>query len=399
MNRQRIFHVTTTVNRGGAENHVYDLVQHQCAAGFDVQVAYLRGDHRDLGVPVYPLGLRYYGQLAPLRKLRRLIRAFRPDLVHAHMPPAELYTRLALLGTGPARLPMLITKHNEEPFYRGPGQKLLGRWVARRAAAIIAISRAVQRYMAGDGLGVPRSKLHTIYYGIDPWPFLTCSPGTGAALRRDWGVPADAFLVGFVGRFAPQKSIDTLLRAFARLRERQGPDAWLALVGTGHEEPALRALTEDLGVAHRVVWGGFREDMPAVMRAFDVFALTSLYEGFGLVLVEAMATRLPVVATGTSAMAEVVVDGETGLLVPARAVDDVAEALEKLQDPTLRARLGAAGCRRVCDEFTLDKMFQATDELYAVLTPENRRGPRPVTPSATRVATAAGVASASTHPS
>src|SRR5262245_36204645 len=111
----RVLHVITTVNRGGAENHLYDLVQHQRRAGMAVTVAYLRGAYRDVGVPLHDLALRYYGELAPLRKLRCLMNAFAPDLVHAHMPPAELYSRLALTGISASRLPLLITKHNEEP--------------------------------------------------------------------------------------------------------------------------------------------------------------------------------------------------------------------------------------------------------------------------------------------
>ncbi len=368
MNPLRVLHVSTTIQRGGAENHLFDLVRHQRDAGMQVAVAYLRGECRDLGVPVHDLALRYYGQLKPCWKLRKLIRAFAPTLVHAHMPPAELYCRLALLGVNRRRLPLLITKHNEEPFFRGPGQKLLGRWVARRATAVIAISGAVKRYMSGPTLGIPAERLQTIHYGVNATPFCEAKRESGLALRRQWGIPDDAFLIGFVGRLVPQKSIDTLLRGFALLREHQKSgqtDAWLTIVGVGELESSLRQQARELGIADRVIFAGFYDDMPRVMRAFDAFALTSIYEGFGLVLAEAMATGLPVVATKVGAMPEVVTDGETGFLVAPRSAEQLALALANLHDPVLRAQLGSAGQRRVLREFTLERMFHETDKLYA----------------------------------
>lgn len=372
MKTLNVLHVSTTIQRGGAENHVYDLVQHQRRSGMDVRVAYLRGASRDLGVPTHDLALRYYGELEPLRHLRNLILATSPDIVHAHMPPAELYSRLALTGIPSTSLPLLITKHNEEPFYRGPGQKLMGRWVARRASAVIAISHAVHRYMSGPALGIHPEKLHTIHYGIDARPFRDAPPTTGRALRHQWGVPDNAMLVGFVGRLVPQKAIDTLLRAFAvALRQATSP-IWLAIVGNGPLEGVLRQQASEFGIANRVIWAGFHEDMPPVMRAFDVFTLTSIYEGFGLVLVEAMAAGLPVVATRAGAIPEIIVPGETGILVQPGAVDTLATAWQQLRDVSLRLRLGSAGQRRVFEEFTLEKMFDETDRLYARLVSDKR---------------------------
>jgi glycosyltransferase involved in cell wall biosynthesis len=354
----RILHVSTAVSRGGAQNHLLDLVQHQRSVGMNVAVAYLRGPHRDLGVRMHDLALRFYGDPRPLVSLRRLIAAFQPDLVHAHMPPAELYSRLALAG-------MLITTHIAELFSAGPGERPMGRWVGRRASRVIAISQAVNRYMTGPTLGLDPLKMHTIYYGIDARPFVEAPNAPAASLRRQWGVPDRALVVGFAGRLVPQKSIDTLLEAFARFRGQTGVDAWLAIVGIGPLEPELRRQADELGVARRVVWAGFHEDMRSVMRAFDVFAISSVYEGFGLVLIEAMASGRPVVATRAGAIPEVVADGDTGLLVPPGDPQAFAAALARMTAPALRRSLGQAGQRRTLAEFTLDKMFARTDALYA----------------------------------
>lgn len=367
-----VLHVITSINRGGAQNHLVDLIRHQSAC-MAVSVAYLRGDGywadalRDMGVNVHDLGLRFYGDLRPLRRLRRIIREANFDLVHAHLPPAELYARMALIGIDRTQLPLAVSKHNDEPFHKSIGERSLGRWVARRAAVVVAISDAVNRYMAGPALGIEPARLETIHYGIDARPFAATTAEQGLALRRRWGIPNEAVLIGFAGRLVPQKSLETLLEGFALLRKRSSTDFRLALVGSGELEAPLRERANVLGIADAVVWPGFHDDMPAVMRAFDVFALTSLYEGFGLVLVEAMATARPVVATRVSAIPEIVVDGETGFLISPRSPEELANALQKLESSTLRDRLGAAGQRRVMHDFTLERMYEATDNLYTRL--------------------------------
>lgn len=364
-----VLHVITGIDRGGAEGHLLELVKHQRTAGMTVTVAYLLGQgywaetYRKLGVEVHSLGLRFYGDLRPLLRLRQIIQRSAFDLLHAHLPPAELYARLALLGLD-ALLPVVITKHNEERFAPGPFQKLLGRWVGSRARHVIAISDAVSRYMSGPALALDARKFHTIYYGLDAAPFATVQPNEIAAVRKEWGLADDALAIGFVGRLVGQKDIDTLLRGFALFAARC-EKARLVIVGTGALEAGLRQRAAELGVSSRVVWAGFRDDIAAVMSAFDIFALTSVYEGLGVVLLEAMAARRPVVATGVGAIPEVVADGETGFLVGPREPEALAAAFDKLGDAALRARFGEAGRQRVLRDFTLERMWQATDELYA----------------------------------
>jgi len=379
----KILHVITGINRGGAENHLMELVRHQRASGMDVSVAYLLGSGywtarlEELGAEVHSLGLRFYGDLRPLVRLRRLLRTAKFDLVHAHLPPAELYARVALLGIDRCTLPLVITKHNEEPFCKAPGERTLGRWVARRADRVIAISEAVKRYMAGRALGIPAAKLQTIYYGIDAAPFASGGE-TPPLLRRS---APDEIVIGFVGRLVPQKDIAMLLRGFA-LFAAPAVQARLVIVGLGPLAESLQQIAEDLGISHRVVWAGFREDIAAVMGSFDIFALTSVYEGLGLVLLEAMAAGVAVAATRVGAIPEVVVDGETGLLVEVGQPAELAAAFQKLSDRTLRARLGEAGRQRVLQHFTLKGMWQETDELYARYSPDLSTSVTALNPSA-----------------
>jgi len=370
MKNRRILHVITGIDRGGAENHLLDLVKHQRASGMAVTVAYLRGNgywtaaFEALGAEVHPLGLRFYGDLKPLVWLGRLIRTAELDLVHAHLPPAELYSRLALLGIGRKALPLLITKHNDERFCDAPGKEVLGRWVARRADRVIAISDAVKRYMCGSGLGVEQRKLQTIYYGIDAARFSQSPRALAVSLRKHWGIAAEELAIGFVGRLVPQKDIGTLIRGFA-LFAATFAEAKLVIVGSGPLDEELRRGAEELGISGRIVWAGFRDDIATVMSAFDIFALTSIYEGLGLVLLEAMASRLPVVATRAGAIAELVADRETGILIQPRRPQELAAAFHELTNGCLRARFGEAGRERVLREFTLENMCHETDRLYS----------------------------------
>lgn len=363
-----ILHVITTINRGGAENHLVELVRGQCASGLRVGVVYLKGDAywtaalQEAGAEVTGLGLHRYGELGPLWRLRRLLADFAPDIVHTHMPPAELYARLALLLTD-GRTPLVISKHNDEPFYRGVGQHWLGCWVARRAARLIAISDAVNRYACAN-LGLAAAKVTTVHYGIDPAPYRAVAAEAATALRALWNVPRDAWIIGTVARLVPQKALSVMLEGYSRYHANATRPSRLVLVGRGPLEDELKALATRLGIADQVVWAGFREDIPVVMQAFDCFALTSEYEGFGLVLLEAMAAAKPVVATAVSAIPEVVVDGETGILCPARDVAAVAAAFLRLEDTVLRSRLGEAGRRRAAEFFTLECMMSKTQKIY-----------------------------------
>ncbi|MDP1927114.1 MAG: glycosyltransferase family 4 protein [Thiobacillus sp.] len=363
-----ILHVITTINRGGAENHLAELVSEQVASGLKVTVAYLKGDgywapnFRDLGIRVESLSLGTYGEISPIRKLRALIRSVAPDIVHAHMPPAELYTRLALLLLYPAPV-MVISKHNDEPFFRGPGQRAVGGWVARRAAHMIAISDAVNAY-ARNYLDMTADRVTTVHYGIDPRPYEQISESRRQAVRAEWGIPPGVWVIGTVARLVPQKALHVLLNAYAQYRVQAQQESRLVLVGRGSLEADLKEISRQLGLENEIVWAGFREDIPAVMNALDTFILTSSYEGFGLVLLEAMASARPVVASRVSAIPEIVQDGMTGLLCEPGDHDGFAHALLRLEGSEVRARLGKAGHDRVLIHFTPERMAEATLSVY-----------------------------------
>jgi glycosyltransferase involved in cell wall biosynthesis len=370
MIKTKVLHVITAIKRGGAENNLVDLIQEQIKHQCQVTVAYLKGENywqsklESLGVSVIHLGLRYYGELNPAFKLHSTIKSLQPDIIHAHLPPAELYTRIALLGLSTTRFPLIISKHNDTTFYKGFGQHFIGAWVAIRAKKIIAISNAVKHNSCIRNLNCPPEKVATIYYGIDPIPYERFSPEEVKKLRLLWSVTDDTYLIGAVARLVPQKALHILLEGFNLYLKTATKPTKLVVVGTGILESDLKAQADHLGIQDKVIWAGFREDIPVVMNALDLFALTSNYEGLGLVLLEAMSAAKPIVATEVSAIPEVVADGVTGILFPPQDSIALAKAFEFFENDEVRLRFGTAGQQRVKSAFTLEHMINQTLAVY-----------------------------------
>jgi glycosyltransferase involved in cell wall biosynthesis len=346
----------------GSERHLLALLPALRAADVDARFLGLDVPGSDaprlyreldaLGVPYRQV--RCGPDVSP-RLARDTVRAVseeRPDLVHTHLVHADVYGALAARRHG---LPLVSTRHNDDRYLLGPF-RYVDRAFARRARRLIAISDAVRRFL--ERAGHDAAKLVTIRYGLDELPQEPSHPGPA-----DAGVPPDVPLALAVGRLIEQKDHATLVRAFARVRAEQ-PDARLAILGAGPLEAELRALVAELGLSDAVVLPGRAAIRDWLERA-DVFVHTSRWEGFGIVLLEAMLASLPIVATDVSAVPEIVVSGETGALVAAGDVDGVArELVSLLADPAAARRLGEAGLRRARAEFSVARMTEQTLEVY-----------------------------------
>jgi glycosyltransferase involved in cell wall biosynthesis len=286
------------------------------------------------------------------RDVLRAVRAERPDLLHTHLVHADVYGAVAARL---ARVPFVSTRHNDDRYLLGPF-RYVDRAFAHGARRLIAISDAVRRFL--EAAGHDPERLVTVHYGLDELPAARSEPEP-AAMK----IPPDVPLVLAVGRLIEQKDHATLLRAFASVHERR-PEARLAILGSGPLEQSTRALARELGVESALSLPGRTAPRDWLARA-DVFAHTSRWEGFGIVLLEAMLASLPVVATRVSAVPEVVADGQTGLLREPGDAVGVAAALETLLADRARAReLGEAGRRRAREEFSVAKMAARTLAVY-----------------------------------
>jgi glycosyltransferase involved in cell wall biosynthesis len=358
----KVLHVHKLKGVSGSEAHLLVLLAGLRSAGIDARFVGLDVPETDaplfyerldgLGVPYRRV--RCGADVSP-RMARDLIRAVReeqPDLLHTHLVHADVYGAIAARVTG---TPFISTRHNDDRYLLGPF-RYVDRAFARGARRLIAISDAVRDFLARAGHD--RRKLVTIRYGLDELPTRASHPSPEEA-----GIPVGAPLALAIGRLIGQKDHETLLRAFALVHAEQ-PDARLAILGAGPLEQATRSLVRELGLVESVVLPGRTEIRDWLDRA-DVFVHTSRWEGFGIVLLEAMLARLPIVATRVSAVPEVVVNGETGVLLEAGDVERLARELGRLlADRPEAERLGEAGLARARSEFSVDHMVQQTIDVY-----------------------------------
>jgi glycosyltransferase involved in cell wall biosynthesis len=366
-----VLQLITSLERGGAENHLLALLTHADRSGFDFEVAVLSGEgelvavFHQAGIPVHLLRARNRVDPLALRKLTTLLREGGFDILHSHLFRADIFAALAVGQLGD-RAPLLVsTRHNDDRFFLNPFVGLVHYAVSARQDLIIAISDHIARFTVARGVRHP-SRVRRVYHGIEP-PVTRSLEREGRQIRQDLGVAPADFLVGNVGRLARQKGQRHLVTAMPLLLERV-PNAHAVIAGSGDLEDYLRDLSLEAGVADRVHVLGPRLDVPALMHAMDVFVMPSIWEGFGLVLLEAMAAGRPIVASRVATIPEVVLDGETGLLVPAGDPVALAEALAQLaHDPDFARTLGEAGRQRLRQHFSLEKMVGDTELLYREL--------------------------------
>jgi glycosyltransferase involved in cell wall biosynthesis len=359
----------------GAENHLFTLIRGQVAAGTDVELILLVcrlgsaieqkiADLRAAGVTVTvvrtwltpPSRLTACINIPQLiLALRGLLRRRRDRIVHTHL---FLTDRLAVLAARAAGHRRVVTSiHNNPPQ--------LGRGFLRRqyqtlrhfTARYIAISDSVRDLLV-HGTGLPPEQIHVVRYGLEP-------PGderSCAQLRHDYDIPTDRFVLGFVGRLTAQKDLPTLLRALREL-----PEIHCVIVGFGELETELHARARELGLSN-VQFLGHQPNGPELMRAFDVFCLPSVWEGLGLVLLEAMLRGVPIIGSRSGAIPEILGQGEYGLLFDAgdtaQLVDRVCHAAAdrvELQEMAERALDYAR------ETFTVQAMTARTQAVYELV--------------------------------
>jgi len=357
----KVLHVVKSQGVGGAERHLLTLLPALRERDVEARLVSLDagGDaqrfHGALDAAGVPwLRVDCGPDVNPLLAGRvvRVVRDERPDLLHTHMVHGDVYGSIA---AHVLRVPFVSSRHNDDRYLLGPFRHV-DRAFMHGVRRIVAISDAVRAFH--ERAGLPRAKLVTIHYGLDGLP-----AAPSELTPSDADIPDDAPLVLSVARLIAQKDHATLLRAFARVHAEH-PGARLAILGWGPLEAELRVLVRRLGLDGVVAITGRVEPRAWLERA-DVFAHTPQWEGFGIVLLEAMLASLPIVATRVSAVPEIVVDGETGALAAPGDVDGVARALGGLlADETRRRALGDAGLRRAREDFSVARMADATVGVY-----------------------------------
>jgi len=364
----KVLHLINTLSTGGAEMHLLTLCRYLKRQNVEIVVVCLREhvkDSRSLRLDFEEEAIRVINLHADSRydslflgRIARVMREERPDILHTHLPRADFAGAFARVFH-----PGLVWVCSVHAIY---SEDWSGRWslplfdlLWRRADVMVCISHAVREWLVGRG--VPPDKARVIHYGIEPAKF--SEPRVN--LREQWGLNDNA-VVGSIGRLELRKGHDLLIQAMPELCMRV-PSARLLIAG--HDPrgygATLRRLIDRLGLEEKVRLVGFQNDVVSFLNALDVFAFASSSEGFGQVLVEAMAAAKPVVASKISPLTEIAVDGNTGLLVEPGDPTAFADAIMSLlKNPIERERMGLRGRERVKKFFTAERMARQTLALY-----------------------------------
>jgi glycosyltransferase involved in cell wall biosynthesis len=369
----RIVYVLTSLGIGGAERQVLALGERMAQRGHTVVLLVLRpqlDEEWPTRLDVFHLNIRKtpLSVLQGMKRGRRFLHEFRPDIVHSHGFHGNLIARL--FRRYAAAPPPISTIHN---VYEGGWARMLAyRFTDRLSALTTAVSQAAaERFVRMKA--VPRSKCMVLSNGIDTELF-AADAERRERVRSEMAVDGE-FVWLAAGRIVPAKDYPNLLRAFALLRELRnagsgsvcsdpGFKLWIAGEGDDNETDRSQRLTRELGLENAVRWLGLRRDLPALLDAADGFVLGSAWEGMPLAVGEAMAMERPVVATDVGGTGELI--GEAGILVPAKDSRALAEAMLAImrQSANERREMGRRARIRICQHFSLDAKADEWEALY-----------------------------------
>ena len=368
-------HIDTARTWRGGQNQVLLTVNGLRAIGERAAlVAHPDGELRRRaaeGLELVPLAGRTELDLAAGWRLARVVKQLQPDIVHAHDAHAVAMASLALSFNSAAkgvRAPALVAARRVDFHLRGNS---FSRWKHRQVDCFIAASEAIRQMLLGDG--VPAERTVTVHEGIDIDHVAAAPP---VNVHEAFWLPHQAPVVGNVAALVPHKGHRHLIEA-AHLVVREIPDARFVILGEGELREHLEHLVREHHLEKHVLLPGFRTDVLGCIKSFDLFVMSSVTEGLGTSLLDAMACARPIVATRAGGIPEVVDDGVSGVLVPPRDSAALARAIVSLMnDAPRRHAMGEAGFRRVSERFTVERMVAETAAVYARLSAAGRHAVR-----------------------
>jgi L-malate glycosyltransferase len=357
-------HVDTARTWRGGQNQVLLTVNGLRAMGHRAAlVAHPDGElrHRaEEGLELVPLAPRIEMDLTTAWRFARVVKRLAPDVIHAHDPHAVAMVSLSLsLGAASARggrMPALIAARRVDFHLK---RNSFSQWKYRQVDCFIAASEAIRQILIADG--TPASRTVTVHEGIDV-EHVAAAPRVD--VHEAFWLPHHAPVVGNVAALVPHKGQRYLIEA-AHLVVQRIPDARFIIFGEGELRAQLERLIKEHRLEKHVLLPGFRTDVIGCMKGFDLFVMSSVTEGLGTSLLDAMACARPIVATRAGGIPEIVEDGVTGTLVPPRDSVALATAIVRcLKDEGLRNRMGQAGVARVTERFTVEGMVAGTARVY-----------------------------------
>ncbi len=375
----KIIHAVTSLDKGGAENHVVSLATEQRKKKNDITIFVSKNSSywlkflKKAKIQVKKtqffkednLVYKIYKFFKDFYFLTKLIDNKKPDILHAHLPYMELVSFFSLYFSS-HKPKFIITKHVDSDFFYGSitqKKTYLGSFftkiISLKSTKIIAISKAVKKYFILGKFGIEEKKIKHIYYGLDN---LKISTKKDFRLKK-YNIKRDELILGCIARLVPQKSIENLIISLRYLNKFKFK---LVIVGNGPLKRKLKTLSKKLEVSDQIIWIDFLDDVKKFYTFIDIFVLTSLYEGLGLVFLEAMICKKPIITSNISAMKEVIKNNHNGILVKPNNPVLLSKAIFKLRNKNFRNKLGLAGFKYVKKNFSVKEMYEKTQKIYLI---------------------------------
>jgi glycosyltransferase involved in cell wall biosynthesis len=366
MIKKKLLHIITSIDNGGAENHLYDLISKQVCV-YDVFLIYFKGTnyHRNnlvsTGVKVFKVNFsdkNIFIFLIKFLEVLKIYKKIRPNIVHCHLWISELYGLFLKLIYRKYFL-LVVTKHLDSFIFEGSyGSKnfirgiFLEKIIFYYSNHIIFISKAVKKYSI-------------IYYGVNLDKFKKFSRKESVHLKKKLNIDNKTFILGCVARHVEQKSLDIVIKSFY-LFVKKNPKikAKLIMIGKGHLENDLKQLSKNLNIFNKIIWIRNTDNIHLYFDIFDILCLSSKYEGLGLVLLESLASEVPVLATRTGAIPEIVKNKINGYLVKHGDIDNFSKRITDTFKLSKKIKF-KRNLYKMKNLFSLNRVFIATDKVYS----------------------------------
>lgn len=376
----KILYAITSLDKGGAETHLFNLVEGLVKKKkIDVSIFYTKQDSEFFKNKFHNLNVKTFKKkkstnydlinfFLDFLYLRKLILELNPNIIHVHLPYMELLTFL-VLKTLNKKYKFIITKHVDSSLLNGSIEQkesfigsLLGNLIYSRAQKIIAISSAVKEYLIRNYSNIKIDSIVVIRYGIEHKSFSKSSKSLNK-FKKKYNL-SGYYVLGVAARLVKQKSIDFLIKGFSEYFKNFNLKSKLLIAGTGPLKKDLEALVSSLNLRKSIKFLGFQKDINTFYHSVDVFCLTSNYEGLGLVILEALACKKPIIASNCSAIPEIIEHNKNGLLVDHLNIGQLVKAIQLLKDPILRKKISFNSNKLLKQKFSLPTMIKKTIMIY-----------------------------------
>jgi glycosyltransferase involved in cell wall biosynthesis len=371
----RLLFVIDNLQFGGGERVFSQIINGLPPDKYEISLASCPGDkfHQAIEtrhVQFYPTDFSKKLNFTLILSLSEIIKKNQIVLVHGQGARAEFFARLASRFAGNSKYVSTIAMP-VEGFDVGPIRKriysLLDRFSERFVDRFLVVSDVLRDKMIRGHL-IPAEKVIRIYNGIEVGHYLMQDRnGSRERIRNEFNIEGDTLFIASVGRLVWQKGFEYLVQAMPKVLN-EFPQTKMLIVGEGPLRKDLEALAQKLRIEKHIIFADFRKDVNDILSAINILIVPSLLEGFPMIVLEGMAMAKPIIATRIDGIKEQIVDGESGILIPPRDPDALAEAIVRLSiDKELARTLGSEGRRRVENEFTVERMVSETKKVYQTL--------------------------------